>query len=237
MSRIVSLLSTAWVLILFLSMLQAAPAAAESYGALQLGLTIPHALSGIDLDEAGSPPGTLTDLSLNKSFMYGGKLGHYFEGSTMPWFKDVFKGKSWLGVETEVFNSTPHIEQQDQTRTGLGRPTATGISTGATLRVLTWALNVIARYPGERWQPYLGIGLGVFFANLNDKSVNESQSSTSPGLNTQVGIRYILNKQVSLFGEWKFNYTRLNFSETAALFGMDATYKVHHLAVGLAYHF
>lgn len=225
------LIITAVLPLILLAMLRSA-AEAESYVAGQLGMTVPQALSSIDLTQAGGPSGTLSDLDLNKSFLYGAKLGHYFEGT--PWLKDKFGGKSWLGVETEIFNTTPHIGQQSQTSSFVSTPT---VSPGATLRVLTWAMNVVARYPGERWQPYVGIGLGIYFAHLSDKSVGESQSSTTPGLNTQLGIRYILNKQLSVFGEWKFNYTRFKFDETPLLFGMDATYSAHNLVVGVAYHF
>jgi opacity protein-like surface antigen len=213
----------------------------ESYVAGQLGVSLPHSLSGIELEGGGFAPGTkVTSFDLQNSVMYGAKLGHYFEGQN--WIPKLFGGKSWLGLETEVFNSTPHIKQQEQSISEPGNPpTPPAVTPGSTLRVLTWAINVVARYPGERWQPYAGIGLGIFFANNNDKSINLSQSSTSPGLNALLGVRYIINKQFSAFGEWKFNHTRLSFSEEQTPFGtaagVNASYNIHHLAFGLAYHF
>jgi opacity protein-like surface antigen len=234
-SRVLPALFLTGALLLFQS-----SAFGESYVAGQLGVSIPHSLSGIELEGGGFASGTkVTSFDLKNSVMYGAKLGHFFEGT--PWLKERFGGKSWLGVETEVFNSTPHIKQQQQTVSEPGFAPTTGETPGSTLRVLTWAMNIVARYPGERWQPYVGIGLGVFFANMNDKSLNLTQSSVSPGLNTQVGVRYIINKRLSTFGEWKFNHTRFSFDEKETAFGtaagVNGTYNIHHLAFGLAYHF
>jgi hypothetical protein len=201
----------------------------ESYIAGQLGLTVPHALSDV---EPYTPNVTRssTDLQLKKAPMYGAKLGHFFEPKGKRWMPDLFNGKSWLGVEMEAFNTTPHIEPQSQTIAPSGSlPGFTQDVEGQSLRVFTWAMNVIARYPGEKWQPYAGIGLGVFFAHTNNKLFGESQSSTQPGLNTQIGIRYIVTKQLSAFGEWKFNHARFDFEPGSALAGMRASYNVHHL--------
>jgi hypothetical protein len=77
------------------------------YVAGQFGVSIPQDFSNVQ--GVGSLTATtLTDLSLAKSLMYGAKVGYYFDSL------------KWLGIETEVFNSTPHVKQQNVTVTGGG---------------------------------------------------------------------------------------------------------------------
>ncbi len=43
--------------------------------------------------------------------------------------------------------------------------------------------------------------MGVFSAHIKDGETGESSSSTIVGLNTQVGLRYLVTQNVSLFGK------------------------------------
>lgn len=156
------------------------------YVAGQVGLTVPQDAGDIDLSSSSVPGITVrtSDLELKNSVMYGAKLGYYF---------DALK---WLGVETEVFNTTPHVKQQPITIPGIGPL----FSNGFNLRVTTWApVNIVARYQMGQFEPYAGVGLGIFFARLKDGATGESTSSTKPGLNTQVGLRYRPTNRVAVF--------------------------------------
>jgi opacity protein-like surface antigen len=242
------------------NMLMTATVQAESYVAGQFGATFPgNGLSDGDLTStsAGStppfPPGTFTfpsgstvsDQSLKTSFMFGGKIGHYLSRAR------------WFGLEAEIFYSTPHIKQQDITirsgtpitftpsgggpSTSLGNEfTAVGVQ-GANFSVLTIApLNLMFRYPGNRLQPYIGIGPGIFIASIKDPAITQgdnSQSSTKLGVNTLIGVRYFLTRHVSAFAEGKYNYVRFNFEENTNFFGFNATYSPINVAFGVSYHF
>jgi hypothetical protein len=197
-------------------------ALAESYIAAQLGVTIPHSLSEVNL--MSSKDTSLTDLDLNTSLLYGGKLGHYAEGA------------KWLGAEMEVFRTAPRISQQQVATTDVVAGTTTvDLEPGASLTITTLALNVMLRYPGSRLQPYVGVGPGLFFGRLPSNSpastFGEAQA-TGLGLNTQVGLRYLFKTQVSMFAEWKYNQVRLSFDSVP-----NATYTAHHLVFGVGYHF
>ena len=199
-------------------MLVGTPVRAETYIAGMVGIHVPNNLSDIDLD-CGCKS---TDEKLQTSVMYGAKVGHYFDSMR------------WLGIETEIFNATPHKKQQEVTITQAGQaPVVTTDS--SLLRVTTVALNILARYPGERLQPYVGIGPGVFFARAQENAT--SQYSTSVGLNALAGLRVIVTQHVSIFGEWKYNYTRLDFPAAGALLGYSANYSANMLAFGVGYHF
>ena len=89
---------------------------AETYVAGQIGVTLPSIGNGLTDNELTGvfPPGsTISDQSLKTSLLYGGKLGHYFR--SLP----------WLGLEAEVYNTTPDIKQQDITFSGPSGPVGT----------------------------------------------------------------------------------------------------------------
>lgn len=154
------------------------------------------------------PKNLSSDLGLKNSLMYGAKLGHYMENL------------KYFGIETEAYTSTPHVRQE--------RTVA-----GGHLRVTTWAANAVYRYPGKVFQPYAGIGGGVFFAGYESGQTGRSDSSISPGLNVQVGLRVLLNKEIALFTEYKFNHTRMNFADS----NTRATYQANLFVFGVGYHF
>jgi opacity protein-like surface antigen len=186
------------------------PVQAEVYVAGQFGASIPNSFSNLKSNTGQG----LSNLNLQDSFAYGAKLGYYFDSM------------KWLGVETELFNSTPNVDQS-------------GATSGRSLRVLNWSpITLVARLPLGFFQPYAGIGMGVYFA---DQTANgQSSSNTAVGLNTQLGLRFLLFKHLSLFGEWKYNYASFNFSGSAptqATGGFEGNYSAHILAFGVGYHF
>jgi len=203
------------------------PLQAEMYVAGQVGANIPNKFSNVQGVDSSAGL-TTSDLSLQNSLMYGAKLGYYFDSI------------KWLGVETEVFNSTPHLKQQDVT-VSFGGASATGNFSGQSVRVLNWApINIVVRHQMGGFEPYAGVGMGVFFANLKDGASGESTSSTSVGLNTQLGLRYMVTQNVAVFGEWKYNRASLNFSEsspTQQTGGFKGDYSANIFAFGVGYHF
>jgi hypothetical protein len=79
------------------------PVQAEMYVAGQVGANIPQDASNVEYSAFGITLGG-NDLALQNSLMYGAKAGYYFDSLKFQNFN--------LGLETEVFNSTPHIKQQ-----------------------------------------------------------------------------------------------------------------------------
>lgn len=207
----------------------ALPAWGEMYIAGQVGLTSPQNASQVNLavDPTILSPISLSDLDLKNSIMYGGKVGYYFDSV-----------KS-LGIETEAFTTTPHLKQQNVTVSVLdGSPPVSQEVGGANFRVTTLAFNLVARYPGERFQPYVGAGPGIFFAQLKDST--DSTSSTKPGLNTQIGLRFLITENLAVFGEWKYNHVRFNFDTPAfgaGSSGLSLHYSAHNFIFGIGYHF
>lgn len=204
--------------------LSSLPAKAEMYVAGQVGANIPSSLSNVEYSAFGVTVGG-NDLSLQDSLMYGAKAGYYFDSLKFQNFN--------LGVETEAFNATPHIKQQNYTIGGVNLGTLPGL----TNRVLTWApVNIVVRYQAGALEPYAGVGLGVFFSRISDGT--DSSSSTDVGLNTQLGVRYRVTTNVALFGEWKFNHTNISHdSFLGSGLNVSADYNAHNLVFGVGYHF
>jgi opacity protein-like surface antigen len=211
------------------------PAQAEWYVAGQGGGSFPDSLSSVQVldPSTGFPSGvTSSELLLHNSVMYGAKVGYYFD--QLP----------WLGVEMEAFHSTPHVKQQTAILSSSdGSTLASGAISGQDLRVTNFApVNIVVRYQKMGpLEPYAGIGLGVFFARIHDARSGESSSDNlKPGLNTQVGLRWRITKNLSLFGEWKYNHASLDFNystPTGAAGGTQGTYRTHIAAGGIGWHF
>jgi opacity protein-like surface antigen len=209
---------------------------AETYIAGQVGYTVAQDTTRgkvTDPGLLGLPAGTtVSNTSLNNSLMYGMKLGHYFDSTP------------WLGVEMESFLTNPHTPQQQITLQAPGVGTILLDETGATNRLIVVAPNLVARYQAGAFEPYAGIGPGVFFLHQRQESLVPgtpaySQSSTRVGLNTQVGLRYRMTDHVSVFGEWKYNYVRFNLAGQAdgPYAGINAVANLHHFVFGVGYHF
>jgi hypothetical protein len=182
------------------------------------------------------------DRDLKDSVVYGGKIGHFFSNRL-----------DWLGVEMEAFNTTPHVEQN-------------GRVPGANFRVTTLAFNLIGRlklgcktktertetrmegpiryetqYEREfcRVQPYGGVGLGVFFANLSNNG-NSVSDNAVPGFNALGGLRLYITEHIAVFGEYKYNYAMFDASTSGPLGnsgGFKADYHANHIVGGLSLHF
>ena len=239
------LIGTALVLSLAVS-----AARAEMYVAGHVGVALPRDTSQGDLQGTGNPlidpttsfPTSLSNLNLETSMVYGGKIGYYFE-----------KAKA-LGFELEGFNTTPNVKQQQAQLIQQGQDPVP-IDVSARLRVTTVAVNMVVRYPGAKFQPYGGAGIGVFWAHLTTPV--DSDTSTKPGFNALAGLRYLLTEHIAVFGEWKYQHAVFNFNTQAfssatlssagtsalgfaqanSLSGIKVHYNTNMFTFGLSYHF
>lgn len=203
---------------------------AETYVAGQIGLVKPQSLTDGKVTQDGIGGLSLSDQPLKDSLGLGGKFGHYFTKAR------------WIGIETSLSYSTPHIKEGSLRFTGAGgSATLSGLS-GIHQRMVTWDMDVIFRYPGYRLQPYFGIGPSFYFATLQGPSAPPGQSATSIGFNAELGAQYYLTRQWTLFGEGKYNHARMNYSsnhsdDNADPFGFRATYSAFTFSIGIGYHF
>ena len=204
---------------------------AETYVAGQFGVTFPQSLSNGKVTQDGFGGLDLSDQPLKSSAMLGGKFGHYFTKAR------------WLGIETGLSYTTPHLKEGSITFSGPGGSTPSPFLTGLHHHVITWDIaTIMFRYPGYRLQPYIGIGPSLFFATLKGSDAPTGQSAMDIGLNAEAGIRYYITRNWAFFGEGKYNRARLGYTsndsnDAAEPFGFRATYSALTLSLGVSYHF
>jgi opacity protein-like surface antigen len=174
--------------------------------------------------------------SLANSAVVGAKAGGFFPESL-----------NWFGVEAELFNTTPHIEQQ-------------GAAAGSHMRVTTLAINAIARaqfacekkhldteqvterfafhYVTEfcRLQPYAGVGLGIYWVDISN-STFAAHANFVPGFNALTGVRYYLTDRIAMFTEYKYNRATFNFAGVQGLAGFEGVYSINQIVGGISYHY
>lgn len=224
---IASLLALLTPIVLF-----APQAYAETYVAGQFGVTLPQSLDQDKVTQHGFGGLDFSDQALKSSAMVGAKLGHYFTRAR------------WLGIETGLSYTTPHVKEGTLTFTGPGGPPQTsGVLPGLSQRVITWDIaTIMFRYPGYRLQPYFGIGPSLFFATLQGPGAPPGQSAMDIGLNAEAGVRYYITRNWAIFSEGKYNRARLGYisndsNDAADPFGFRATYSAFTLSLGVSYSF
>lgn len=212
----------------------------ELYGAIFGGYTFGH---GIELQGTGfGSLASIGTIGMKDSGVYGGKLGYFFPGRA-----------NWLGVETEVFRTTPHLKETTITP-ALPLPLPGVRVPGAQLDVTTLAFNAIARAklmcgsardndhlqvqpvaPRCPLQPYAGVGVGVFFAQVSSQFGN--LESPVVGLNVLAGVRYYVIQHVALFAEYKYNRATFRVDDIEGSgAGVDGVYSVSHVVGGISLH-
>ncbi len=221
------------------------PAHADTYVAGMLGVAIPlpGTVTGDENINYPNPPGpgqlfrgASTQIGMKESLAYGVRVGHYFD----RW--------AWLGIEAELLTATPHvmagtiaIDTKSQT-VGTFREAQSGVH----LRMTTGAVSVLARYPGLRWQPYIGFGPAVFWGRARGTGLScdhrcqgpeVATTSVTPGWTAQAGLRYLVTPHLGLFGEWKYQQTTAHFDQVRSLSNLDVSYEAHLLVAGISYHF
>lgn len=188
------------------------PASAEWYVAGDVGANFADRLTGISGtgDLTGVEPRS-PSFDLKNSVSYGAKLGY-------------FREHSWFGIEGEVLQTTPHIKNLDDVP-------------GIHLRVTTIGVNILARYPGRTFQPYVGVGVGTAIAHLSDSTTTQSNTDVASGWNVLVGLRAFVTPQVAVFTEYKHTGATLRFDQAFGTGGFEGVYRAQHVLAGISYHF
>jgi opacity protein-like surface antigen len=187
--------------------------AAEWYVGGQVGANFADRLT--DIQGTGNLQSfSSPDFDLQNAVVYGGKLGY-------------FPNNRSFGIELDAFNSTPHIKNLDD-------------APGIHMRVTNVGINVLLRYPGQTFQPYVGLGGGALIARIDDSPPNGSVSDSDVGsaFNVLTGIRGFITPYVAVFSEYKYTQGTLTFDRAFPPGGgFSGDYRAQHLVVGVSYHF
>ena len=207
-----------------LMLLSVVPAQAEMYVAGYGGAQFPADYGDVSgtgsINNAG-----FGNMALATTGVYGGKVGYFFP----KW--DSF------GVEAEVFVAHPHLKRQTFESAGQNTPTGAALTNGAHIQLITPALNFIVRRPGERIQPYGGLGIAVVNATLSPPNASSS-SDTQPALNLLIGLKGFVTDHVALFADFKYNYSIVSFNNVGVTnAGVDGRFSLPMFVGGVSWHF
>jgi opacity protein-like surface antigen len=203
---------------------------AETYVAGQFGMTFPQSLSDGKATQDFLGGLDVSDQPLKNSLMLGAKLGHYFSR------------EKWIGIETGLSFANPHIKEGSLTLSN-STGSASGTFGGVHQRMIIWDVaTLMFRYPGNRFQPYVGVGPALFLAKLSGPDAPPGQSATMIGLNAELGARYYITRNWALFGEGQYHRARLGYisndnNDAADPFGFRATYSALTFSLGVSYSF
>jgi len=156
-------------------------------------------------------------LSGRSSPLFGLRFGRWLEDFDLP----------WLGVAADVSYFRP----------------ATDVQT------VPLSLPVMARdgffkddeFKAGHLQPYVGLGGAVFFSNLSGTIGFQegSDTSTDVGLDTRVGVAFMIDANWAAFTEYRFTHVAPTWD--VKIFGgttpASTTFNTHHVILGLSYRF
>jgi opacity protein-like surface antigen len=118
-----------------------------------------------------------------------------------------------VGIQAEMFGLGHQISAPASTG-----PQATHAGRG-TLLAWTTLVSLVVRYPGERVQPYVGLGIGwssslLVGADLSKGSMTQGGIARDTSFASQyfAGLRMNLTPRVFLFGEYKYLASRFTWS-------------------------
>ena len=200
----------------------------------------------------GQPTG---GIPLNDSGIYGLKIGHFLPDRL-----------NWLGFEIEGFNTSPNMKPstgpggipvpgaslrvttvafnaiiRGKFACGPSRNEPSRRTTTESHRTTTETQRDVSVHEEDTFcplQPYVGAGLGLFFAHTNGiGGANSSSDNAVPGFNGLAGVRYFFSEHVAMFGEYKYNRATFNFDTVNAAGGLRGDYSVHNIVGGLSFHF
>lgn len=200
---------------------------AEFYVAGQLGPQISNNFGNVGTNSASV---RFSDLDLKNSLALGVKAGYFF-----PQLPN-------LGLEVSASHAKPDIKEQASVVTG---PVPGVFAFDRTsLQVVTVAFNMIARAQIKGFEPYAGVGLGLFFARLKDATGATSSDNGVPGFNALAGYRSFLtdDKRLALMVEYNYQWAQLSFNNVldpslGLGTGLRGDYEAHTMMFGLSYHF
>ena len=186
---------------------------AEYYVAGQIGVNFADRLK--DIQGTGSLVGLqpiVQNFDLKNAVLYGGKIG-------------FFPGNGAVGLELDVFNSQPNIK-------------AIGDIPGIHLRVTNVGLNLLLRYPGQTFQPYVGFGGAALIGHISQTVDVQSDTDVGFGANFLAGLRAFVTPYVAVFTEYKYTRGTLTFSQAfGSTGGFSGDYRAQQVVFGVSYHF
>jgi opacity protein-like surface antigen len=151
------------------------------------------------------------------SVTVGGRAGYWFE--SLP----------WLGLAVDASYFAPDTEDAGF---------ELDVIPVSPLLMLRAPLASDEEYPHGRFQPFVGIGPGIFIT-LVDADGGYSDEPADVGLDLHAGLRFLLSRSVGLFVQYRFTSYQVEASDDILGVSVDTDIDLdtHHVAGGVGFSF
>jgi opacity protein-like surface antigen len=191
---------------------------AESYISGYVGAVIPHD-SDAD-DNLGL--GLSGEMTFDAGVAVGAKLGYWFSKQNIPYF----------GLEIDLNGNFAETDELEVSGVG-------DADLEADVESYSISVNALLRYPGKVFTPYAGVGIGWFYADVDDLTVIalplvvlvEGDDDSTLGWQLLAGVDWFVNPQMSVFVEYKYSVADLEFEL------VDVDYEASQIYGGISLHF
>lgn len=189
---------------------------AEPFVSIYLGAVIPHESDAEDNTGIGGS-GTV---EFDAGAGFGGKAGYWFDEQNAP----------YLGVELDLGAAFFKVDKFNFF--------GIGVDADADVTGLSATVNGLVRYPEGPIRPYGGVGIGLFYADVDNGTILgipfEGDDDSAFGWQLLGGIDWLIATNISVFVEYK--YTRADFEFEKGI-GLDIDYEASQVYGGVSYHF
>lgn len=148
------------------------------------------------------------------------------------WFPEV----RWLGISTEwSFYEAENAVLEENL-----------INTFSAHLMFRLSLQETEEHPDGKIQPYFGVGPGLFVSYAEADSLTVpggtvKDATSDPGLDTRLGVAWMIEQNLGAFLEYRFTYFRARYEDFKSASGredkIEADYLTHHLLLGISYRF
>jgi opacity protein-like surface antigen len=190
------------ILVLSLTGMASSLATAENFVDIYGGVAIPADENVTVHGSQGGVTLKTTELvSFDEAFTVGGRVGF--------WYTEANPSMDYIGFALDV--SYFKTEAADDFGTDIDVVPITGL--------------IMLRHPGDTFQPYLGIGGGLFISHIKqevDLSVfgagtkTASDTSLDPGFDARAGLGIKVHKNITVFGEGRYTYFEAKYKDTVS---------------------
>ena len=210
-------------LVVVLAVVVASPVAAQVFLDLYAGAVFPRLA---DTEAKASTGKTDNTVGVKDTFTLGARVG--------SWGTEA--GLGWFGMAVDV------SYWQSETKESL-------LGTKPETKILPVTVLLMFRYPGEKVQPYAGIGGGVFLSQLKGDfdlslaggsgggSFNDYQ--VDAGFDARAGLAVKVHKKISIFVEGRYIYFSPKYEDKVN--GQKVTVETDAEAIqalaGISFHF
>jgi opacity protein-like surface antigen len=207
--RIVWLAAAVWIA----AALAPAAADAEWFGELYLGGASTRRTE-VTL-ESPSGESRLPDVDFNRSSIFGGRAGYWFD---------------YVGLGLDVSHFRPDTIPSPLRRFDLY------VTPIAAVLMLRWPLLANAEFPHGRLQPYLALGPAVAFVEGKDTTnffpTDQYDAGFFPGGQGGAGLAWQLQRNIALVGEYRFMHfsPKLRFNQNTLKTDLDT----HAIVLGIS---